>query len=114
MPLPRPNEEFDAGLSSLLTVSWNIGLLESTTSFSLVLIAFRRPSPVSPACPVFGGASGFGGGVGNMFSSCVSKASPIRSVKNGVGQLGIGHDLEHVVARQPARQILVEAPRHRQ
>ena len=39
-------------------------------------------------------------------------ASPTRSVDHGVGQLGVGHDLEDMAhAGEPARQILVEPPR---
>src|SRR4051794_5534850 len=73
LPLLRPKEEL--GASSLLTVSWNIGLMESD-SFSLSRSALF-PVLAGFSGSLAGGGSASGGlGVGKIFSSWFWRLSP--------------------------------------
>src|SRR5206468_2340459 len=65
VPLPRPNAEFNAGLSSLFTVSV-INVFFNSVSLSLSLAGWGSGAVFSE---------------GARLSSCISKYSPMRSVK---------------------------------
>ena len=102
VPLPRPNEEFSAGLSSLFTVS----AMEARGVEPRPCVVFRPCLRLRrPASRLRLGGSGGG----YRFVQLRLEALADLVGENGVGQFGVGDHLEDVLAGQPVGQVLVQA-----